>query len=366
MQTSHEVIANLFQSKPADRVGLRDSPWSDTLRKWVTQGYPTDHEGEPIPAVDHFNFDMKGVGGFEWKAKLVEDEIVEENEAWKIVKDGNGSFFKWWKSKSGTPEHVDFSMTSRKIWEEEYKPHVVGSVSKRVTQEALEKIQKDLQKIRGEEKWADMGFRGLWENMRSAFGDLGLYQNMLLDPDWILDYCRTYTDLYREEFLLALKHAGRPDCIWFYDDLGYKGATFCAPELYEKLIFPFYDEIISLIHSHDLPVVLHSCGYTESILPLIVDVGFDGINPMEVKAGNRLLKAAEDYADKLVFVGGLDARIIESHDRDYIRSEITALLSGLKERGGRFVFGSDHSLSTVIDYQDFQFALEVYRENMRN
>ena len=34
----------------------------------------------------------------------------------------------------------------------------------------------------------------------------------------------------------------------------------------------------------------------------------------------------------------------------------------MKARGARYVYGSDHSLSPNIDYADFQFSLDVYRE----
>lgn len=364
MQTSREVIDSLFRSKPADRYGVRDSPWSDTLEKWVKQGYPTDEEGKPVAAGDHFGFDMTGIGGgIPWQAKVGISEVVEENDAWRIVRDGNGAYFKWWNHKSGTPEHVDFTMTSRKVWEDEYKPYVVGTARERATEEILEKMRQSIAKIRKDGKWGDLGFRGLWENMRAAFGDISLYENMLLDPDWIHDYCRTYADLYREEFLIIMAEVGKPDGIWFFDDLGYKEVTFCSPELYDKLIFPYYNELISLIHSYDIPVILHTCGYTESVLDLIVNVGFDGLHPMEVKAGNNSLRMADTYADKLVFIGGLDARVFESHDREYIRTEVVGMISGMKERGARYVFGSDHSLSTVINYEDFQYALEVYREH---
>jgi uroporphyrinogen decarboxylase len=365
MQTSHQVIQALYNSENPDRMGLRDSPWADTLEKWVTQGYPTKSDGEPASPAEHFGFDMIGVGGgFDWKAKQQEDIVVEENAEWKIVRDGNGAYFKWWQHKSGTPEHIDFTMTSRKVWEEEYKPHVVGSARKRATPEKLETMRKSLASIRESNKWADGGFRGIWENMRAAFGDLALYENMLLDPDWIRDYCRTYTDLYTEEFKIIVEEVGKPDGIWFFDDLGYKESTFCAPELYEKLIFPYYDELIKMIHDHGISVTLHTCGYTESVLDLIVDVGFDGLHPMEVKAGNDPLRIADSYADKLVFVGGLDARVFESHDRNRIRTEVSNMMKGMKDRGARYVFGSDHSLSTVIDYSDFQYALEVYKDHM--
>lgn len=364
MTSAREVIQKLYRSEGAPRVGLRDSPWKDTLQKWLGQGYPRNADGEPVSPADHFNFDMVGIGGFPWKAKLLDEAIVVENDEWKIVRDGNGASFKWWKNKSGTPEHVDFAMTNRSIWETEYKPHVVGSARLRATDEALATIKKNLENTQREGKWADFGLRGLWENMRAAFGDISLYENMLLDPDWILDYCGTYTDLYKEEIRICFSEVGEPDGVWFFDDLGYRGVTFCAPELYEKLVFPFYRDLINVIHGYGIPVTLHTCGYTESVLDLIVQAGFDGLHPMEVKAGNDPLRIADSYADKLVFVGGLDARILESHDRDHIQNEVSGFIDGMKDRGARCVFGSDHSLSTNIDYADFQYALGVYREHM--
>lgn len=64
MQTSREVIDNLLRGRPAERVGLHDSPWADTLRKWTAEGYPRDDNGDPADPVDHFGFDMAGAGGW--------------------------------------------------------------------------------------------------------------------------------------------------------------------------------------------------------------------------------------------------------------------------------------------------------------
>jgi hypothetical protein len=82
-----------------------------------------------------------------------------------------------------------------------------------------------------------------------------------------------------------------------------------------------------------------------------------------VKAGNDLFSFAEQYGDKLAFVGGLDARILESGDRDTIRQGVTQLIAGMKQRGARWVYGSDHSLSTNIDYEDFLYSMSVYRDH---
>ena len=41
MQTSQTVVDNLLRGRKAERVGLMDSPWADTVLAWVQQGYPT-------------------------------------------------------------------------------------------------------------------------------------------------------------------------------------------------------------------------------------------------------------------------------------------------------------------------------------
>ena len=36
-----------MRRQKAERVGVSDNPWGDTLRKWVGQGYPGNEKGNP-------------------------------------------------------------------------------------------------------------------------------------------------------------------------------------------------------------------------------------------------------------------------------------------------------------------------------
>jgi uroporphyrinogen-III decarboxylase len=147
--------------------------------------------------------------------------------------------------------------------------------------------------------------------------------------------------------------------------LGYKNGLFASPKMFRELIFPYYGELVDFFHSYDLPVVLHTCGSTAQALPLIVEAGFDALNPMERKAkDNDPFVFAEQYGDRLAFVGGLDARVFETNDRAIIRREVASYVEGMKERGARLVFASDHSISTNTRYDSYRYALDVYREHM--
>ena len=392
MQTSQQVIDALLRNKKAERYGLIEGPWAETMARWVREGYPThlvhkrvgqsrwrsedgmwdeikevkqegDYE-EPVPPSDYFGFDIVGTAGwFDWQPKRGVSDLIEETDEWEIRRNGGGAALKYRKRKSGTPEHVDFLMSSREIWERDYRPHIVQWDPGRMGD--LAEARKNTQEARDKHQWISFGHMFIWEIARQTMGDINLYSNLILDPGWIHDFNRVYTDMFKIGFDILFKEVGKPDGIWFYEDMGYKAGLFASPKLFRELIFPYYREMIEYFHSLDLPVLLHSCGSVAEALPLIVDVGFDALHPMERKAKNNDPFAfADKYADKLTFIGGLDARTFESNDKDLLKREITNYIEGMKARGARLVFCSDHSLSPAVSFDTYKFAVDVFHDLM--
>ncbi len=352
------------------RVGLREvNIWPETFEAWVQQGYPTEStrgaDGsitqQPVDWVAHFGYDMARTGGgIAYEPILGQREGVEETEAWEIVRNGAGAAYKRWKHGSGTPEHMDFRMNSRTAWERDYRPHLLMVDRRRVE---LETTRKELAWRRRQGLWTYYQNMFVWETMRQCLGDVCMYESLVLDPGWIHDFNRVYTDFYKAHYRLLFEEAGVPDGVRLCDDLGYKNGLFCSPRMLAKLFIPYFAEIVEFFHSYGLVVELHSCGNVTQALPLIVEAGFDILNPLENKAGCDPLRFAEQYGDKLAFIGGLDVRVLESGDRDLIRRGVTELVKGMKARGARYVFGSDHSLTPLIRYADYLYARDVYREH---
>jgi uroporphyrinogen decarboxylase len=229
----------------------------------------------------------------------------------------------------------------------------------------VEKMRKDIVPPAEAGAWTHYGQMFVWELMRRSMGDVTMYESLLLDPAWIHDYNRVYTDFYKRHFAFMFEQIGIPDGVWLYEDLGYKNGLFASPKVLGDLIFPYYKEMVDFFHGYDLPVVLHTCGSTAQALPLILEAGFDAVNPMERKAkDNDPFVFAEKYGDRIAFVGGLDARVFETNDRDIIRREVAHYIEGMKARGARLVFMSDHSISTNTQYQSYCWAVEAYREHM--
>ena len=384
--TPHERVSLLLSGASIDRVPVEDLPWDDTVLAWTGQGYPlrrtwrekgestwrpgdgrwvtaeqSEWREEPVPPWEHFDWDMALIWlSFDKLPIVGMSQLIEETGEWEVRRNGAGAALKYWKHHNGTPEHIDFRMTSREIWERDYRPLLERFDPSRLD---VAKTRKELEAGKARGAWTFYGDLFVWELARGSMGDIALYESVLLDPDWIRDYNRVYTDFYKRYFSYLFETAGVPSGIWLYEDLGYRNGLFVRPEVLAKLYFPFYREIVDFFHARDLPVVLHTCGSLPQALPMIVEAGFDGLNPMERKAaGNDPFAFAERYGQKITFVGGLDARILETNDLPLIRREVASFMEGMRSRGARFVFGTDHSISPRVTYQSYQTALEVYRQ----
>lgn len=73
---------------------------------------------------------------------------------------------------------------------------------------------------------------------------------------------------------------------------------------------------------------------------------------------------AEKTGNRLVLTGGFDKRILEFGDRTAIRKTAIELLEPIRRNGVRYIFSTDHSVATNISYDDYQYLLDVVRENM--
>jgi uroporphyrinogen decarboxylase len=375
MQNSKELITNMFSKADIDRIGIYDGFWAETLDRWIGEGYPTDElrgDGKtyPVDPFLYFEFDLHKCGGFfDTQPQFGNEEIIEQTDDWIVKRNGAGATVKSWIHNTGVPQQLGFEMRSREIWERDYKPHLLKADRRRFNGKwweawwgarTLEDDLGDLEIAREREQWTWYGHNFLWSILRATIGDLDLLRALRLDPGWIKDFNATYTAFYKEHFEILFSENGLPDGIWIFDDLAYKERLFCSPEILCDLFLPFYAELNQFFGQYNLPVIFHSDGNIHQALPMIVESGFSALNPMEVKAGCDLLAIAREYKDDLVLIGGFDVRIMETNDRATIEREMVALFQSMKEIGARYVFGSDHTVSSDVSFDTYRHILDIF------
>jgi len=348
--TGVERIGNILRRRPVDRIGLFEHFWGDTLQKWQAQGHISEDEDLDT----HFGFDMSLCWPFNMVADLdFEPEVLEETEETIVTRDGNGAVLRRHKLHSSTPEHIDFAVKEGRAWEERVKPKLRPE-RRRVNFEAYRSAK---EAARQQDRFFCWSGVNVFELMHPVCGHEYMLMGMALDPDWVRDMAATYADLTVALLEILFAEEGQPDGIWFYEDMGFKQRPFMSPEMYRELIQPAHEKTIGYAHSLGLPVIMHSCGFIEPLLPHVVEAGIDCLQVIEVKAGMDLLRIKENFGDRIALFGGMDARNLVANDLEGIRRELEEKIPVVKEDFG-YILHSDHSIPTTTEYETYRFFVD--------
>ncbi len=348
--TSRERIGHLLRREPADRIGVHEGFWGDTRRTWAEQG----HVGEDESLADHFGLDMR-MGGW---PNLVADldagsEIIEETEETKLVRNGNGAVLRWWKHRSGTPEHVDFLVCDHESWDRHVRAKLVdrSTLRRRIPFESYRNARASAAERELFFCWSGLN---VFELMHPVCGHENMLIGMALEPDWVKDMCAVFADLIIDCQKTLFEQEGLPDGVWFYEDMGFKAKPFMSPAMYKDIVWPAHKKTFEFAKNLGLPIILHSCGYVEPLVPGLIEAGMDCLQAMEVKAGMDLLKLKAEYGDRISFMGGLDVRSLETNDLDKVEAELMKKIPAAMEGSG-YVLHTDHSVSSRVNYETYKF-----------
>ncbi|MFA6929748.1 MAG: uroporphyrinogen decarboxylase family protein [Lentisphaeria bacterium] len=350
--TGRERIARQLQHLPVDHIGVFEAFWQYTMRNWKKQGKvpPNTYPGE------HFGLDMQLCNPCNMRIDpQAQDRLISEDEDTITLLDGNGATFRRHKKHDSTPEHIDFTIKEREQWLDLAKPFLTADASKRLNFSAYRDARKTA---------ADKGFFFCWagvnvfELMHPICGHQNMLMGMALDPEWIHDMVNTYSELivHLQEELFAAE--GKPDGIWYWEDMGFKGRPFMSPTMYQELIMPAHQKTIAYAHSLGLPVIMHSCGFVEPLLPHMVAAGIDALQAMEVKAGMDLLRIYQQFGEKIALIGGLDVRPIANNDLPGIKRELESKIPFVKQHNA-FILHSDHSIPESTEYETYLYFKET-------
>ncbi|MHB1318725.1 MAG: uroporphyrinogen decarboxylase family protein [Anaerolineae bacterium] len=349
--TGIERISNILRRRPVDRIGLFEHFWNDTQREWTGQGHIQESEN----LADHFGFDMSLHWAFNLMADLdAEPEIIEETEETVLTRDGNGALLRRHKLHEATPEHVDFRVRDRATWEEIARPYLLDADERRIDFEGYREAKAYAHAHDRFFAWSGVN---VFELMHPVCGHQYMLMGMALDPDWIKDMVHVYSQLTVKLQEILFAREGWPDGIWYYEDMGFKGRPFMSPAMYREIVQPGHIETIRFAKSRKMPVIMHSCGMVERLLPGMVEAGIDCLQVIEVKAGMDLLKLYREYGERLSFMGGIDVRTLYSNDREIINQELESKIPEVKGQYG-YVLHSDHSIPNTVDYDSYRYFIE--------
>jgi uroporphyrinogen-III decarboxylase len=148
-------------------------------------------------------------------------------------------------------------------------------------------------------------------------------------------------------------------------DFGTQTSTFCSLETFRDLWLPYYKRINDWIHLHTAWKTLkHCCGSIRTLIPTLIECGFDVLNPLQYSAANMDTRQLKDeFGDQIVFWGGgVDTqRILPFGTPEQVREEVLKQCEILSQGGG-FVFSSVHNVQANTPVENIAAMIKAVQE----
>jgi uroporphyrinogen decarboxylase len=149
------------------------------------------------------------------------------------------------------------------------------------------------------------------------------------------------------------------------DDLGGQNSLLISPRMYRSLLKPYHKWLFDFIHARTrAKLFLHSCGAIRPLIPDLIEVGVDILNPVQVSAaGMDTAELKKEFGSQLSFWGGgVDTqRILGQGTPDDVRAEVRRRISDLAPDGG-FVFATVHCVQANVPPENLVAMQETLQE----
>jgi hypothetical protein len=353
--TSRDRVNRMFAREDHDRVPRYETCWGETLDRWMAEGLEAGNREEAMERVlEHLDADLHSLCWYWPHPYPGREEVIREDADTRVIKGPSGTIERYWKRKSGTPEHIGWECDGRDVWENRYKP---AMMEQGVTLD-VEPVREQFAKARRAGKWSFLAGVSAFEVIRKVIGDEMFMMTLIDEPDWIEDMARVSTECVLRNYQAVLDAGVRPDGMWIYDDMAFKTMTFCSPAMYREIIRPQHKRLADFAHRNGMRMIFHSDGDLRGVIPDFIEAGIDCLQPLEAKASMDIRELAPAYGDRLALFGNVDVMQLLTNDLERIEREVTGkLAAGMATKG--YIFHSDHSVPPQVSWDTYRHIIRL-------
>lgn len=192
------------------------------------------------------------------------------------------------------------------------------------------------------------------------------YPDLVTNLDWLTYLMDTIIDLKMAYWEVALPMVGEyADVIQEADDLAGQFDLLISPQIYREVVKPRHKKIMDFIKARtDAKIFFHSCGAIREIIPDMIDIGIDIINPVQVSAtGMESAALKRDFGKDVTFWGGLvDTQgVFTDGTEQQVRDEVRRRIDDLGPGGG-FIAATVHNIQANVPPQNVMAMWETLQE----
>jgi uroporphyrinogen decarboxylase len=155
------------------------------------------------------------------------------------------------------------------------------------------------------------------------------------------------------------------DVVQEADDFAGQHGLLISPRTYRNLVKPRHKELFDFIHKRTkAKVFFHSCGSVRPVIPDLIEIGVDILNPVQVSAaGMDSAELKREYGKDLTFWGGgIDTQnVLGTGTPQQVREEVRRRVEDLMPGGG-FVFAAVHNIQGNVPPENIVAMWEALQE----
>jgi len=135
------------------------------------------------------------------------------------------------------------------------------------------------------------------------------------------------------------------------DDFGTQESPFLSVDMFRRQIMPYYKRGFDWIHQNtEMKILLHSDGAIYPLIPSLIEMGVDLLNPVQTSAvGMEAKRLKAEFGDRLTFWGGsLDCqKTLPFGTPEDVAHEVEEHIRTFAPGGG-YVFASVHNIQANV------------------
>jgi uroporphyrinogen decarboxylase len=192
------------------------------------------------------------------------------------------------------------------------------------------------------------------------------FENFLADIGSEPAFAKKLLDFIIERNLVMLENIlslDEIDGVLMGSDWGSQLDTLMSVDLWDELIRPGEQKMYDLVKSYGKDVWIHSCGNISRLIPRLVEMGVQVLNPVQPEAMD-IVELKRLYGHKLTFWGGISTqKTLPYGTPDEVRAEARQVRNLLSRNGG-YIFSPAQSIQDDVPVPNILALLEVARENL--
>lgn len=186
-------------------------------------------------------------------------------------------------------------------------------------------------------------------------GGVGIFPVLCVtEPNYVADLHGLVTEytLKTVRTLLPEVHPYIDIIMMAADDWGTQNSLIASPEVFGNLFMPYMRRVNDQCHkiAPQVKIFLHCCGAVYELIDMIIESGFDILNPVQWSAGNRSYRQWKDKCRKRIALwgGGVNSQVtLPLGTVEEIEKEVTEVVSYLSEDSG-YIFNNIHNLLAEV------------------